>query len=171
LRQSLDYLAARRSTFWVNSFVNVVKYIKERNVSSISETSNDGNNITLSVTNILNSAIYNYPITVRRPLPAHWGSAGVTQNGVAVSSSIVKVNSTPYVMFDVVPNGGDVVLSKGIYGDFTGNGSPDMNDLSFFFGFWLMNDCTKTIGIDVDDDCNINFVEFAALAENWLTGP
>ena len=70
-------------------------------------------------------------------------------------------------MFDVVPDGGDVVLSKGIYGDFTGNGVVEMNDLSVFFKFWPVNDCNKTVGVDVDEDCIVNFNEFAVLGENW----
>jgi peptidoglycan/xylan/chitin deacetylase (PgdA/CDA1 family) len=112
LDQSLQYLDARRSTFWVNTFLNVVRYIKERNDVSVSETSNTGDTITLSVTDTLSDTIYNYPITIRRPLPAGWTSANVKQNGQQVSSSIVTVGSTQYVMFDVVPDGGDVVLYK-----------------------------------------------------------
>jgi len=167
LRSSLQYLDTRRSTFWVSTFANVVRYIRERNDVSVSESSNDGNNITLQVTDTLSNTIYNYPVTIRRPLPAGWGSANVSQNGLPVTSSIVKVNSTAYVMFDVVPDGGAVVLSRGIYGDFTGNGVVDINDLSGFLKFWLVNDCNGIVGLDVDEDCVVNFDEFAFLAANW----
>ena len=85
LRESLQYLDAHRSTFWVATFANVVCYIKERNDVSVSESSNTGDSITLSVTDTLNNTIYNYPITIRRPLPAGWGSANVSQNGQAVA--------------------------------------------------------------------------------------
>jgi oligosaccharide reducing-end xylanase len=171
LDQSLQYLDARRNIFWVDTFGNVVRYIKERDDVSVSETSNTGDSITLAVTDTLDNAIYNYPVTLRRPLPAGWGSANVSQNGLPVTSSIVVVNSTAYVMFDVVPDGGDVVLSKGIYGDFTGDGVVDLNDLSFFVKFWPVNDCNTTIGVDVDEDCIVNFNEFAVLAENWRQAP
>jgi len=171
LLQSLQYLDARRSTYWVSTFSNVVRYIKERNDVSVSETSNTGDSITLSVTDTLPNGIYNVPITIRRPLPAGWGSANVSQNGLPVTSSIVKVNSTAYVMFDVVPDGGDVVLSRGIYGDFTGNGVVDLNDLSGFLNFWLVNDCNGIAGLDVDEDCVVNFDEFSVLADNWRQAP
>ena len=169
LRGSLEYLAARRSTFWVSTFSNVVRYIKERNAASISETSNTGNSITVLVTDTLSNTIYNYPITIRRPLPSGWTSVIVQQNGQPVTSSIVMVGSTQYVMFNVVPDGGDVVLSR--YGDFSGNGIVDMNDLSVFFSFWLVNDCNETAGVDLNEDCLVNFYEFAVLAENWLQTP
>jgi peptidoglycan-N-acetylglucosamine deacetylase len=171
LRQSLDYLAARRSTFWVQTFLNVVKYIKERNDASVSEISNTGDTITVSVTDTLSNTIYNYPITIRRPLPTDWPSATATQNGQAINAKTVVVNSTLYVMFDAVPDGGDVVLTKSVYGDFIGTGIVDINDLSAFFGFWMVNDCSKTAGVDLDEDCTVNFYEFAVLAENWLIEP
>jgi peptidoglycan/xylan/chitin deacetylase (PgdA/CDA1 family) len=171
LRSSLQYLDARRSTYWVSTFGNVVRYIRERNAVSVAETANTGDSITLQVTDTLDNVIYNYPVTIRRPLPAGWGSANVSQNGLPVTSSIVMVNSTAYVMFDVVPDGGDVVLSKGIYGDFTGNGVVDLNDLSFFVKFWPVNDCNGIVGLDVDEDCVVNFDEFAVLGENWRQAP
>jgi hypothetical protein len=171
LYQSLQYLDARRNIFWVDTFVNVVRYIKERNDVSVSESSNTGDSITLSVTDTLSNTIYNYPVTIRRPLPAGWGSANVSQDGNAVNTSIVVVNSTAYVMFDVVPDGGDVVLSKGLYGDFTGNGIVEMNDLPTFLKFWVVNDCNKTTGVDLDEDCIVNFHEFAVLAQNRTQAP
>jgi len=168
LRASLEYLDAHRSTFWVSTFVNVVCYIRERNAVSVTELSNEDTSITLQVTDTLDNAIYNYPVTIRRPLPQSWPSANVSQNGQAVDACIIEVNSVKYVMFDVMPDGGDVVLSKGLYGDFTCNGIVEMNDLSFFLNFWLVNDCNETAGVVLGEDCIVNFHEFVVLAENWL---
>ena len=112
LQASVDYMRTNQDKFWVETFGNVVRYIQERNASSVAETADSGNSITLQVTNTLNNAIYNYPITLRRPLPANWPAAAVSQNNQPVTAKLVTVNSTNYVMFDVVPNGGDVVLSK-----------------------------------------------------------
>jgi oligosaccharide reducing-end xylanase len=167
LRESIQYLDTHRSAFWVSTFSNVVRYIRERNDVSVTETSNEPNSITLQVTDTLDNTIYNYPVTIRRPLPADWPSATVSQNGQAVNASVVVANSTLYVMFDVVPDGGDVVLSKGIYGDFICNGVVELDDLSAFCGFWPVNDCNTTVGVDLDEDCIVNFHEFAVLAGNW----
>ncbi len=38
--------------------------------------------------------------------------AAVSQNGAPISAQVTNINSTNYVLFDVVPNGGDVVLTK-----------------------------------------------------------
>ncbi|MGA2916833.1 MAG: hypothetical protein ABSE89_12485 [Sedimentisphaerales bacterium] len=56
----------------------------------------------------------------------------------------------------------------GLFGDFTGNGIVEMNDLPAFLDFWLVNDCNETAGVDLDENCIVNFYEFAVLAENWL---
>jgi peptidoglycan/xylan/chitin deacetylase (PgdA/CDA1 family) len=167
LRESLQYLAARRSTFWVATFGNVVRYIRERNAVSVTETANTGNNITLLVTDTLNDANYSYPITIRRPLPQGWPFADVSQNGQAVNACTVIVNSVKYVMFDVVPDGGEVVLSKGLYGDFTSNNIVEMNDLPAFLNFWLVKDCNESPTVDLNNDCRVNFYEFSVLAQNW----
>jgi len=112
LRSSLQYLDARRSTFWVSTFGNVVRYIRERNDVSIKELSNQGDHITLQLTDTLDNAIYNYPITIRRPLPDGWLAVKVLQNGQAVNASIVKSDSVKYVVFDAVPNGGDIIIGS-----------------------------------------------------------
>jgi oligosaccharide reducing-end xylanase len=112
LRASVQYLDAHRSTFWVSTFGNVVRYIRERNSVSVTESSNTGNTITLQITDTLNDANYNYPVTIRRPLPAGWESAKVSQNGQPAAMSIIDVNSVKYFMFDAVPDGGNVVLIK-----------------------------------------------------------
>jgi len=171
LRAGLDYLDARRDIFWVSTFGNVARYIKERNDVSVTELSVTDSNITLQVTDTLDNAIYNYPVTIRRLLPVEWGwgpFVNVSQNGRLVNSSIVEINFTKYVMFDVVPDGGNVMISKGIYGDFTRNNAVDIYDLAEFSFVWLLDYCELTDGLDVDGNCFVNFNEFAFLAQNWM---
>lgn len=112
LTQAVQYLDTNKNNFWVATFANVACYIKERDDVSVSETTVTDTAITLAVTDTLDNTIYTYPVTLRRPLPAGWASAAVTQNGHSVDSSIVTVNSVNYVMFNVVPDGGAVVLTK-----------------------------------------------------------
>ena len=56
----------------------------------------------------------------------------------------------------------------GLYGDFTGNGIVDMNDLPDFLSFWPVYDCIETEYVDLNENCIVEFHEFAVLAENWL---
>jgi pectate lyase len=56
----------------------------------------------------------------------------------------------------------------GLYGDFTGNGLVEIADLADFLDYWLEDDCDETAGLDLDDNCIVNFYEFSVLADNWL---
>jgi peptidoglycan/xylan/chitin deacetylase (PgdA/CDA1 family) len=112
LRGSLEYLDTNRDKFWVATFVNVVCYIKERNNVSVQETILNDTAYTCQVTDTLDNEIYNYPVTLRRLLPDNWLSADISQNGKTINSQIVEFNSKKYVMFDVVPDNGDVQIVK-----------------------------------------------------------
>ncbi len=112
LRASLQYLSANPDKFWVSTFGNVVKYISERNSVSVSELSNQGDSITVQVTDPLDSTYYDTPITIRRQVPNSWDSAVVMQEGVNISSKTFSIDTVKYVMFDVVPNGGDITILK-----------------------------------------------------------
>ena len=56
----------------------------------------------------------------------------------------------------------------GPYGDFDRSGIVDMNDLSQFVDYWLVNDPEQIADADYYPDGIVNFREFALLAENWL---
>jgi oligosaccharide reducing-end xylanase len=113
LQASVNYMSTNQSKFWVDTFGNVVRYIKERNAASVSEVTNTGDNIIVQVTDNLDNTIFHFPITVRRPLPTNWTWAAVSQNGAPVPTTVYTNSSFQlYVMFDVVPNGGNVTIAK-----------------------------------------------------------
>ena len=112
LQATLDHMSASPDKFWVETFGNVVRYIRERNAASVSEISNTHDRISVSLTDDLDDSIYNYPITLRRPLPAGWTDASVIQNGKPLVARVFPLSGVDEVMFDAVPNGGDIVISK-----------------------------------------------------------
>ncbi len=125
---SLNYLDKNRNRFWVSTFSNVVRYIKERDSINIKSISNQINSITLSVTDNLPNSIYNVPVTIRRPLPNGWDTAYVKQNNSLLKSSIVEIDSKKYVMFDAIPDKGNVLIVNN--GDIAGDLRDD------FIGTW-----------------------------------
>jgi hypothetical protein len=64
------------------------------------------------VTDNLPDSVYNYPVTIRRPLPPNWSSASLTQSGKNVSAQIVMEHGMKSLMFDVVPDNGDIDVHK-----------------------------------------------------------
>lgn len=112
LRGSIEYLDKNRDRIWVNTFGNVARYIKERNCTSVKEISANDSLITFDVTDTLDNLIYNFPITIRREYPQGWDTLEVTQNGRRIDYQTVEVNSTKYLMLDVVPDSGNVEIAK-----------------------------------------------------------
>ncbi len=56
----------------------------------------------------------------------------------------------------------------GLYGDFTGEGNVNMDDLEAFAALWLEDECVLASGMDLDGNCTVDLYEFSELAKNWL---
>jgi len=55
-----------------------------------------------------------------------------------------------------------------LYGDITGEGIVNLEDLPGFCESWLVDDCVAAAELDLNGDCIINFYELSILAQNWL---
>jgi hypothetical protein len=60
------------------------------------------------------------------------------------------------------------VLPPWTYGDFTGDGTVDLEDMTDFFIIWLETDSDIIANFDVNSDDIINLAEFARIVQNWL---
>jgi hypothetical protein len=109
IEQSLNYLSRNDKDFWVTTFRNAILYSKERDAVKITELSNTDSEITMSLTDNLDNATYNYPLSLRRALPNGWTEVAATQDGKEITASITD----GYIYFDAVPDGGTVTLTSG----------------------------------------------------------
>jgi peptidoglycan/xylan/chitin deacetylase (PgdA/CDA1 family) len=112
LRGSLEFLDENRDRFWVSTFGNVVRYIRERNTISVTETESGSDTISLEVTDALDDSIYHHPVTLRRRLPDRWGDATVVQAGTDVDYRRVMISPEYFIQFDAVPDAGTVQIIK-----------------------------------------------------------
>lgn len=112
LRNSLEHFNANQDKYWISTFGNVARYIKERNGVSVTEISVQDTSIIVELTDTLNDTIFNHPLTLRRILPEQWPSATVVQSGRLMNAQIVEVDSIQYIQFDAVPDSGNVIISK-----------------------------------------------------------
>jgi peptidoglycan/xylan/chitin deacetylase (PgdA/CDA1 family) len=112
LGSHLNYVSANSSKFWVNTFGNVVRYIKERNAVSLTILPGRSKHISIQLTDSLDNSVYNYPVSIRRPLPRGWKNARVKQGTANLTVQRVKQNSVDYIQFDAVPNAGTIIISK-----------------------------------------------------------
>ncbi len=112
LRAALEYLNSNPLKFWVSSFGNVVRYIRERNSASVVELSATDSLITCEVSDTLENEIYDFPITIKRELPVDWISAIISQGDSVVESQVVEIDSKKYIMFDAVPDKGEIRIKE-----------------------------------------------------------
>jgi hypothetical protein len=112
LAAHLAYMNTNIADYWVATFAGVVKYIKERDAVAVAETAVSTDLLHLTVGGSLDNAVYNVPITLRRLLPPTWTGAKLTLGGSPVASTIATVGSAKYIVFDAVPNQGEISLAK-----------------------------------------------------------
>jgi hypothetical protein len=65
----------------------------------------DNNKLIISLEDGLDDDLYDYPLTLRCPLPFGWKEVEVLQNEVVIKSEIKTINGCKYIIFDAVPNG------------------------------------------------------------------
>lgn len=103
LSSHLQYMDQNASTYWIGTFAEVAKYIKERDNASISETEVTADSISVAITAGLEADIYDQPLSVRRLLPSAWEGANVYAGQTKITSEIITENGTDYIQFEAVP--------------------------------------------------------------------
>jgi endo-1,4-beta-D-glucanase Y len=135
LSSHLSYVNTNTADYWVGTFGNVAKYIKERNAMSIAETTVTADSLRMTPTDNLDNTIYDAAITIRRQLPSGWTAARVMQAGTIITSTIVTVNTVKYVQFDVVPDKGVYTLANAaVTNPGCATAAPTVSPVSFVQG-------------------------------------
>ena len=120
LNEALAWARQNDQRLWVAPFRDVVMYCKERQASSFTVKSHDNVSVTYGLTHTIANDIceYNYPLSLRVPLPAGWTSPQVRQAGNILSFTIDK----NYVYFEAIPNNGDICLyNYSVYTEYDGD--------------------------------------------------
>ena len=112
LQSHLAYMNTNIGDFWVATFGNVFKYIQERNAASLTETKITSDSLQLVVADNLNNSIYNVPITISRVMPTGWTTPKLYIGGKITAYTLSTVNGTTSIVFDVIPNQGNVYLAN-----------------------------------------------------------
>ena len=110
LSSHLVYVNTNSADYWVATFLNVVKYIKERTAASLKETTITSDSLKAVITDGLDNTIYDAAITVRRVMPTGWAGAKVYLDNTVLASTTTTVNGVTYVVFNVAPDKGNVYL-------------------------------------------------------------
>jgi hypothetical protein len=112
LKKHLTFMDENDSVYWVATFLDAVKYIRERNNAQITEQFLTSDSMRVTVTDNLTDSIYNHPLTIERILPQGWSSAIVYSGPVQIPSGIVTKDDKKYVVFDAVPDKEEIFISR-----------------------------------------------------------
>ena len=119
----LDYLETKN--LWVGTFGSVVKYIKERESANLSLVSSSEDQIVLSLTDTLDDAIFDEPLTIRSEVPSSWAKVRVKQGTGAITVTPGMEGTKTVIYYNVIPDRGFITLQK-----LTTNQQPTVSGLS-----------------------------------------
>ena len=110
---------------WVGTFGSVVKYIKERESANLSLISSSQDQIVLSLTDTLDDAIFDEPLTIRSEVPSSWAKVRVKQGTGAITVTPGMEGTKAVIYYNVIPDRGFITLQK-----LTTNQQPTVSGLS-----------------------------------------
>lgn len=110
LEEYFGYIKKKEDVLWVATFADVSKYVKERKNTTVSSEVKD-NKILLTILSDLDTKMYNVPITMKTYVPKKWKLATLEKkNNNALTLNVKKDSLGSYVLYDVLPNTGSMVL-------------------------------------------------------------
>ncbi|MBN2805411.1 MAG: polysaccharide deacetylase family protein, partial [Prolixibacteraceae bacterium] len=111
MRKSLEFLDQNREDYWVATFVDVVRYLRQRDAVSLVQTQSSETNFVLQLSDELDDEIFNQALTIRRLLPESWtGIVQVIQLGKPLNSRQLILDGKQYVEFNAVPDKGEIEI-------------------------------------------------------------
>ena len=96
---------------WLGLFREVAQYGQERDTARLTVKSVAADKIVLDLTDEMDDAVYDFPLTLKVRLGDGWKSAAATQNGTPAGCKVVEHDGAKFALVQAVPDRGDVVLT------------------------------------------------------------
>jgi len=104
----LDYLETKN--LWVATFGEAVKYIRERMAAKVTVEDDSSDRIRLTLTDSLDDATYDQPLTIRSDVPSGWEVVFVRQGKSIIGIQPVREGDESVVYYEAVPDRGPITL-------------------------------------------------------------
>ncbi|MCQ2413301.1 MAG: InlB B-repeat-containing protein [Clostridia bacterium] len=99
-------------TVWSTTFVKAAQYGQERDTATLDVTSATENRITFTLTDRMNDALYDCPLTVKILADDTWTAVRAYQNGKEIDAKVVNKGGFVYLFVDAVPDAGEVTVCR-----------------------------------------------------------
>jgi len=112
LKAYFRYIKSNEDKFWVATFKDVAKYVRERMNAEVNFIK-EGNKITVGLNHKLDPKLYDLPLTLKTYIPAGWETVEVRQGEKAWFASKERDEDGQYVQYQASPNAKQIVLMRG----------------------------------------------------------
>ncbi len=124
----VDYVAEHEKDLWISTIDSVVKYIRERDISTLALIDSNSYQVTTSLTNYLPDNVFHYkvPLSLRVMIYPNMTNVYLIMQGTRVLPFFVTldVNGSHWLNFDAIPNDSLIVMHMAPVG------IPDLSGLT-----------------------------------------
>jgi hypothetical protein len=110
LRESFDFIKAHESDLWVGSFAAVATYGQERDTATLIMGACSISDVRFTLTDLMDDALFHYPLTVKVRVPDAWESVSATQSSHVLVARLINHEGNQYALVQAIPDRGEVVL-------------------------------------------------------------
>jgi peptidoglycan/xylan/chitin deacetylase (PgdA/CDA1 family) len=111
LERYFTYIKNREDSLWVATFGEVARYTRERMAAKIVEKK-QGDTIAIQLTHVLDSSLYNIPLTLKTYIPEDWSSVTVRQGDLEEVIDPLRDANGSFVRYRATPNRTEIRLSE-----------------------------------------------------------
>ena len=105
-----EFIKENRDKLWVGLFADVVRYGQQRDTATLKVTKTDDKEIRFTLTDRVDDALFDFPLTVKVRLADSWAAVTATQNGKPIEAKLVEHNGGRFTLVKAVPDRGEVTL-------------------------------------------------------------
>ena len=125
----LDYLTTQPNGFWIAPFTDVSQYAQERDVAQLSTQVISSEEIQYTLTDTLDDAMFDQPLTVKVRVDNSWTEVIATQGSETLPVTLIQDGGEQFALVDSVPDLGVVTLTVPVStGDFDQDTDIDGED-------------------------------------------
>lgn len=108
----LEYLSLKLDTVWNGTMDEVTQYLREKQHAMVKTLLQDQSHIAVTLTTDLDAALFNYPLTLKTTIPTGWTHVRIRCGQQEVLPDIQEKDGLQYVLYDVIPNTGLIILEN-----------------------------------------------------------
>lgn len=98
------------ASLWVDTVAHVTRYARERESVQIAMESNTEGEISFSLSDDLDNAVFDFPLTMNVRVPGSWTGAQLTRADGTTEDLSINEDAAALVRFDAAPDSGVLIL-------------------------------------------------------------